>query len=380
MRTMSAGDSFRFLDLLEFDSVLEPSSTRTSFELESSSEPLFGLTALPHSLDGRKTEQERDTLPPVTPATPNNSRKYFGANARRRFFGAAREYRAKEQRIGPVPAAMSPECAPPALDSVRPPTARADFLAACRNLELHDPESTIIRRERSSKLQLAHYGLGPKRASALSAALERLPELEVLDMSDCRLNDEAVLRTLESLGRRSCGSCDNSGLVDLRMSRSTLRPRSACISMGCYVALSKTLTSLCLSHCKLGDREVCAMAEGGLSDSGSLITLDLSSNTIGLKGGIALGIIVSKVKTLRTLKLSYNLLRLEGASAIARSVQDSLLTTLDLAHNGFGRVDGTGRSAAMDLARALTINETLADLDLTGNGISPPTACVIGNP
>ena len=63
---------------------------------------------------------------------------------------------------------------------------------------------------------------------------------------------------------------------------------------------------------------------------------------------------------LQTLDLSWNSLRLKGALAIAQGLKSNqMLKVLNLSYNGFGN------NGAIALADALKMNSTLTELDIT---------------
>ena len=80
-------------------------------------------------------------------------------------------------------------------------------------------------------------------------------------MSDCRLDDVAVARTLAALEARNARG---GGLAELRLSRSSLKPRGACPRLGSYVSGSVALATLCLSHCKLAHSCLVALTRHSL--------------------------------------------------------------------------------------------------------------------
>ena len=182
-------------------------------------------------------------------------------------------------------------------------------------------------------LQLQHNRFGPDGCHSLVSFLERNDSIHTLDLS----------------------SNTGIGAAGMRhFSRS---------SFGC-------LTSVNLSKCNLGNAGVAHLCEG-LVQNHTIATLMLAHNGIGDRGARRLGDAIAHHPGLRDVVLKWNLIRNEGACAIARALRDPRVDVecLDLSYNAIG--GGTGESnSALEFSQALFVNRKLLHLNLGHNRLN----------
>lgn len=244
-------------------------------------------------------------------------------------------------------------------------TARARYVQHCA-LNALAPEPLIISRSDHHQLQLAHYGLGNAKATALSAGLDAMPHLYVADLTNNRLSGRGVRAIVSALQRHApdlhtLNLAENDvDIIAVRALAEMLRTTTA-------------LTALTLSSCKIGDAAVAPLCAAAQKNT-SVTHLSLDHNAIGSRGGAALALIVESHRSIQYLDLSWNQLRGAGALAIANSLEFNLvLRSLNLAWNGFGG------DAARQIGESLALNKTLRSLDLSQNGIGQDDAFVVAN-
>ncbi|MDA9573927.1 hypothetical protein N9R48_03285 [Rickettsiales bacterium] len=126
---------------------------------------------------------------------------------------------------------------------------------------------------------------------------------------------------------------------------------------------NKTVTKLDLRANLLGAKGAKAIAEA-LKKNKTVTKLDLSSNQIGDEGAKAIAEALKKNKTVNKLDLEWNQLGAEGATALAKALGDNTTVTyLNL------RANNIGDEGAKAIADALNKNTTVTELSLRGDQI-----------
>ena len=136
----------------------------------------------------------------------------------------------------------------------------------------------------------------------------------------------------------------------------------------CHISLKKlranTLSSLDLSNKGISVTGALVLAEFLRTISGSLTSLNISSNGLGSEGSAAIAMALKVNRSLTSLVLYNNNIGAKGASALAEAlIVNGSLTVLDLTGNLIG---DTGSVA---IAEALQVNSSLTSLNLKYNGI-----------
>lgn len=220
-------------------------------------------------------------------------------------------------------------------------------------------------------------GMGDKMGIVLAESVRDLPFIETINLCDNNLTDR-------SLGKIINAIITIDALTDLDLSDNIIDGQSS-------FALAVFLGS---SHCKLKrlvmrsaniDDEECSMFVISLKKNTSLRELDLSYNLIGtsenlnsvkpdlITGSEALAdLLQSNTCCISTLRLCWNMIRLDGAVSFASSLsRNSFLTYLDVSYNSLGEAGGEA------LGRALLTNKTLRELYLDHNGETSVCCCLI---
>jgi serine/threonine protein kinase/Ran GTPase-activating protein (RanGAP) involved in mRNA processing and transport len=154
----------------------------------------------------------------------------------------------------------------------------------------------------------------------------------------------------------------NYTLMSLDVSSNALGVEGAKAMAGALTKNS-TLMSLDMASNRIGVEGAKAMVVA-LVENSTLTLLDMSGNGIGNEGCKAMTELLAMNSTITMLDLSYNVIGVEGGKAIAEVLAtNSTLTSLDLSYNEIG-VEG-----AKAMARALANNSTLTALDMSGNEI-----------
>ncbi|KAK1946871.1 Leucine-rich repeat-containing protein 74B [Phytophthora citrophthora] len=277
--------------------------------------------------------------------------------------------------------------------SSQPPTARvgpAPSLASVASMLISG------RTKRRLSLQLQQFGLGDAKILALSKSLREFQALQVLDLSDNRLTDTSIIPLLQALAtgrsprsvkdkilaaasqttRRNSSGEPQEGciLTVLNLSKNELG-RKGCKQVASFLDVCRTLTYLDLSHTTLGgDDEAFAPVAVAIESHPSLKRVNLSHNSIGERGGILLGtMLTSPSCVVRVLDVSWNSIRRTGAVALGLAMRtNTSLKNLQMSMNRCG--DGGGEQ----LAAALACNTTLAQLDLSHNALTGVSAVAFG--
>ncbi|GMF58392.1 unnamed protein product [Phytophthora fragariaefolia] len=276
------------------------------------------------------------------------------------------------------------------------------------------------RGKRHLALQLQQFGLGDAKIIALSKSLGGFQAIQGLDLSDNRLTDASVIPLLQSLvvattiqpeskrspslnDSKNCGNQSpkakllaaaamqmkkqehierfsaerqKSGciLTVLNLSKNEIG-REGCKQIASFLAVCGTLRYLDLSHTTLGgDDEAFAPLAAAIESHPSLKRVNLSHNSIGERGGILLGSMLTQPTcNVRALDISWNSIRRSGAVALGIAMRtNSSLRSLQMSMNRCG--DGGGEQ----LAAALACNTTLTQLDLSHNALTGASAVAFG--
>ena len=256
----------------------------------------------------------------------------------------------------------------------RPPSATRRFVDNCHKLNL-SPEPLLIRKKIESKeLNLSHKGIGEKLMSALNDPLLILPNIETLNLTDCRMSDTALKRVIEMTQERE----KDKGVTSLTLSENALGPSSvkALCEFMSPVRINKsyvpTLVNLRLERCNLDCKAVTKLCKA-LHDNVTCKTLSLSRNLIASEGAHALAEMVQFNKHIHDLDLSWNSIRGEGATALALGLAKSHVRKLNLKLNAFGRCKAAGV-----LGKWIPYSN-IEELDLTGNHVTQLPVCILMN-
>eukprot|EP00753_Platysulcus_tardus_P019016 PLAT7043.21.p1 GENE.PLAT7043.21~~PLAT7043.21.p1 ORF type:complete len:838 (+),score=522.45 PLAT7043.21:222-2735(+) len=134
---------------------------------------------------------------------------------------------------------------------------------------------------------------------------------------------------------------------------------------------TKTLHTLQLSKLSMSDRLVALLSESLMGNS-TVRLLDLSRNAIGLRGGQKLADLIAVNSCISELQLAWNNIRGTAAEAMGRALaSNSALRKLDLSWNSFG---GAG---SITIGESLYRNTTLEVLLLSNNSVDSMAAMTL---
>ena len=266
----------------------------------------------------------------------------------------------------------------------------------------HHHTLSLASQRDKSLLSLKHYGIGDVRAGAISESLRILPNLKHLDLENCRLGDAAAshavdmvvagLKVQQRLPRVSGGRLNqieplllnnsnnsnnnlNEGLLSLNLSHNKLNIKTS-IALGKALRILPCLMVLKLSDCKLGDR-VCSKILKPFCRNQSCTVLNLSRNSLSGPASKALAKLLTYNRVLTDLDLSWNKMG-KGKDGInlMKSFRGSQLRRIDLSMNVFGgRENGT---AVAMLGKVLPETQ-IKEINLSCNQIAALPCCILMN-
>lgn len=265
-------------------------------------------------------------------------------------------------------------------DSDVPPHLRTPRFLYMREVEKSKliPLSLPVRKKANPRgIFLGGKGLGDTRILPIVLVTDSLPAVESIDVSDNRMTDASLMPLMLKLPTLNT-------LTFLDLSYNKMDNSSRTI-MNYIASNSCTLRTLKLNGADVDDYECCNLCDAMIANR-SIETLCLSRNSLGAEehrrllkpdlvlAGDGIGKMLLKNKTLTSLDLSWNSLRLAGASTIGRALKkNETLRSLFLQFNTFGD-QGT-----QSIGYALKYNKSLVELDLSNNAIVPRSACVLAN-
>ncbi|CAK9252797.1 unnamed protein product [Sphagnum jensenii] len=249
---------------------------------------------------------------------------------------------------------------------------RTKYLGACIRENIIPIAKLVLRKNQSTKIDLSHSGLHDKLGKVLSEYLEDLPNVESIDISGNALTDVSLPLLIHSFQNMP-------NLKYLNLSRSKIDDEAS-TALADYLANPLCpLISLVLQNADIDDYE-CARFISCLKSNYHLRELDMSSNLLGsaeifhgstkikkfTAGGMAIAeYIASKDCRLHTLKLGWNSIKMASSLDIAKSISvNETLLYLDLSYNGLGEAAGEY------IGDALQRNQTLQTLLLENNHLN----------
>ena len=204
----------------------------------------------------------------------------------------------------------------------------------------------MIRRHKSTHLNLSHLSIGNRVAVILAESLFDLPGIESVDLSDNNLTDLSLVPCIQSFSFIP-------NLTEINLSFNHIGPKASS-AISDYVSLPHCpLQRLILQNANVDDYD-CEIFMRQLHKNISLTHIDLSSNKIGCletlnvvkrtvtTGGEAIAALLRSGNShLKTLKLGWNMIRLQSAVDLANSlIFNKTLMYLDLSCNPLGKDGG----------------------------------------
>jgi Ran GTPase-activating protein (RanGAP) involved in mRNA processing and transport len=246
---------------------------------------------------------------------------------------------------------------------------RSHYIDSCIRKRLNPRASLILRKRFTRELNLKHLGMGDKMALLLAEAIVNVPYIHSLNVRDNNLNDEGLSAIVNAIQNMT-------ELVELDMSYNVIGSKAA-NSLAAYLSIeSCPLERLVLQKADVDDDE-CRDFVMSLLTNRKLKEIDLSENLVGSSenlntvmpdlttGGEALAeLLQTQDCPLQTLKLGWNLIRLDGAATLCSSLSvNQSLTYLDLSYNSLSNNGG------MALGDALQDNKVLKTLHVSNNSL-----------
>jgi hypothetical protein len=272
-------------------------------------------------------------------------------------------------------------------DDIQLISPRTKFLASCIKEKLNPRASLLLRKNHTSKLSLQHQGMNDTMARSFAKSLQSLPGLESLNIADNRLSDPGLTPILAAVSEIGAA------LKELNLSQNKIGPLAAKALKSYLGSENCALEKLVLSENKINDtdcrkiiesliqrRQFCQLRELDLSrnEIGKLEKVYNNNNNNNSNGGKPASSSSSTgVKT--TIGNGNDIIspigsNITGSHAIANLLRssDCRLTRLNLQWNLI-RLDG-----AINLCRSLAINKTLVWLDISYNALSRDGAMAMG--
>eukprot|EP01038_Epipyxis_sp_PR26KG_P005859 gene5859-8083_t len=252
---------------------------------------------------------------------------------------------------------------------------RSRYIDSCIRKRLNPRASLILRKKFTKKLNVSHYGMGDEMAILFAEAIVDIPFIESLNIEDNNLTDKGLKPLVLTIRKMK-------DLIDLNVSYCTIGPEAAAALAEYLSDPTCPLERFVLRRADVDDGE-CERFITALKTNRYLKELDLGENLIGsaenlnavmpdiVTGGEAIAdLLTSDGCALTSLKLDWNMLRLDGAVTLCSSLSaNSTLTHLDLSFNSLGTQGG------MALGDALQDNRTLRSLIVANNTIDS-VACI----
>ncbi|XP_020593795.1 RAN GTPase-activating protein 2-like [Phalaenopsis equestris] len=248
-------------------------------------------------------------------------------------------------------------------------------------------ETLLKSQNNLEELYLKNDGISEEAAKALCELIPSTEKLRILHFHNNMTGDEGGIAISEVLKRSPCleDFLCSSTRVDLvggialsealeactRLKKLDLRDNIFGVKAG--IALSRTLekhealTELYLSYLNLEDEGAISIFNALRTSNSRLEILEIAGNEITAKAAPNIAAYLADKQTLRSLSLSENELKDEGAVLIGKALEEGnpQLRELDFSYNAIRRV------GARCLARAVVVNKpNFVLLNINGNAIS----------
>ena len=255
--------------------------------------------------------------------------------------------------------------------SFRPASARSKFIANCVVNGIAPKPSLLIRKGINSTLDVSNQAMGDELGKIFAESLDGMPYLEDLNVANNKLKDPGLEAIILALSR--CHS-----LKSLNLSDNKIDTRASAALAKYLGSPACNLIRMILKSADVDDNEVDLFADA-INHRKTIRFLDLSHNLLGshelqcqsdeaqVTGGAVIGKLIQKPDcAVTTIILSWNMIRLSGAKALARSLKlNNSITHLDLSYNSLGL------EAGEILGDVLHTHKTLTYLNISNNNIKP---------
>mmetsp|Transcript_16332 Transcript_16332/g.30488 ORF Transcript_16332/g.30488 Transcript_16332/m.30488 type:complete len:1463 (-) Transcript_16332:187-4575(-) len=258
----------------------------------------------------------------------------------------------------------------------RPSSPRSKYIMKCLAGGVNPRASLILRKTLTKELYLQHYGMGDNMAVMLAESLAELPFINSINIADNNLTDAGMKPLLDA-------AMVMPKLTTLDMSDNVIGPDTADALAELLTKKPPTLERLLLRKADVDDFEGERFVTALIGNE-TIRELDLSNNLIGHAEILntvmpdlltATEAVAELLRTptchLETLKLAWNMIRLDSGIDLAKSLEiNASLTYLDLRYNSLGHDGGQA------LGNSLMENRTLKTLLISNNNLDS-TACFV---
>uniref|UniRef100_A0A8C6YCL5 Leucine rich repeat containing 74A n=1 Tax=Naja naja TaxID=35670 RepID=A0A8C6YCL5_NAJNA len=190
------------------------------------------------------------------------------------------------------------------------------------------PVSYFIRNMEQPVMNLNHHGLGPKGTKAIAIALVSNTTITHLELQDNWILAEGTTYLVQML-RENCY------IQEMNISHNHLNKDGAEAICRMFYNNISNIRSIRLAGRFIQERQNDVSAPIFLQANYRVIELDLSYNEFAEKGGELFGQVLANNESLEILDLSWNHLRLKGATALSNSLKVRICRTMFKAVMGF---------------------------------------------
>ena len=245
------------------------------------------------------------------------------------------------------------------------------FLAICESalnasrsfgvLKVLDLSDSLILSSPSNKENISSSSRSQSAATLPSVLYQLIENLKVIKLNGCgicEIHGNVAKSIADALASPNCS------LEILEISRTKLGNRGA-KKIGDALTKNRTLKKLDISLNDFSSRGCVSIAHGGLRENTHLKELNISWNSIGDIGGVAVGKALEFNRALRTLDLTQCAIAEEATIQISKGLRkNTTLKELKMDHNRCGETGGK------KLMAMLTKNDCLTTLTLDGVSFS----------
>ena len=215
----------------------------------------------------------------------------------------------------------------------RPQSPGRRYVDSCLQMKLA-PEPILLRRNPNDRaLSLAHFGIGGRRLSALAESLGSLPGVNHLDLSDCRIEDHAIVRLLDSATSRP----SEDPILSLKLSENKIGALGVKESVQLFVRPSKIHTrALRGSPSPTAGSATAWYSSCAKPVHNRTCTAHGLHNRLGVVAGRGLASMLRRNGIITDLNVSWNNIRGDSGVA-AEALTYCSVRRLNMAMNAFGR-------------------------------------------
>mmetsp|Transcript_6210 Transcript_6210/g.15516 ORF Transcript_6210/g.15516 Transcript_6210/m.15516 type:complete len:861 (+) Transcript_6210:1384-3966(+) len=252
----------------------------------------------------------------------------------------------------------------------RPETPKGRFMAKCEELGII-PEPLLARvakeGEREGEFCIPGFAVGNNIMVALADSVGTM-DLTLLDVTDNRASDASLRILLKELHQNQKEGSNT--LQELRLSKNRLGRQSFQNLSSLLKVKGSSLVKLSLEETGVNDPAMVVIAQALQSSKQTLSHLNLAKNQIGDAGAGSMARALSVNQKLRQLDMSWNNIGWRGGLALARGLSKSRLSHLDLSWNSMGSNMDRGRECSSALSVALEVNMELLHASFSHNNFS----------